>query len=169
MSDGQRKGKVSGAMGIIPIIAVVYLIHIYALYLVPGYSDRFPIEPQMFVNIGTALLVILCAIMFTPFITSMRYEGEEVIEVEPEYVVKEAPKPETITYPKKIPGYLYARTTIQISPYKKLIYRTVVGRSCLLCEKRKECYGKYRDRIPYAKFIKNVECEEGLRKIAAGG
>jgi hypothetical protein len=107
-------------------------------------------------------------------------DGEELLEVEPEVVEEEeteAPPirkaPETLVdsehgiveYPPQITGGIYSDTLIPVGGHKILKLRTIIARSCLICDKQVECWPKVRRVISKEDFKTNIECKGGLRRL----
>jgi hypothetical protein len=96
----------------------------------------------------------------------------EVVEVEPlEEEEVEPPKdlkmkkPRLIEYPKKVAGGVYGDTIIRVDPRTKLNLRTLLVRSCLICDRQGKCWEEVMDTIPRDKFMENIDCKKGLRKL----
>lgn len=100
----------------------------------------------------------------------------EVVEVEPiEEEEVEAPsalktkKPRLLEYPKKVPGGVYGDTIIRVDPRTKLNLRTLLVRSCLICDRQGKCWEEIMDTIPRDQFLENIDCKKGLRKLKGHG
>jgi hypothetical protein len=96
----------------------------------------------------------------------------EVVEVEPlEEEEFEPPKdlklkkPRLIEYPKKVPGGVYGDTIIKVDSRTKLNLRTLLVRSCLICDRQGKCWEEVMDTIPRDEFLENIDCKKGLRKL----
>ncbi len=94
----------------------------------------------------------------------------EIVEVEPE--VYEEPqkdallktkKPRLVEYPKKVPGGVYGDTIIRVDPRTKLNLRTLLVRSCLICDRQEKCWEEIQDVVSRDDFLDNIECKKGLR------
>ena len=100
----------------------------------------------------------------------------EIVEVEAiEEEEVEAPKdlktkkPRLIEYPKKVPGGVYGDTIVRVDPRTKLNLRTLLVRSCLICDRQGKCWEEVMDTIPRDVFLENVDCKKGLRKLKGHG
>jgi hypothetical protein len=107
-------------------------------------------------------------------------DGEELIEVETEVVEEEEMKapptkkaPETLVdtehgiveYPPQITGGIYSDTLIPVGRGNILKLRTIIARSCIICDKQVECWPKVRRLISKEDFKSNIECKGGLRRL----
>jgi|GEM_PF-1164081 len=107
-------------------------------------------------------------------------DGEELLEVEPEIVEDEevaAPPVKTVhqsledkehgivEYPPQITGGIYSDTLIPVGKGKILKLRTIIARSCLICDKQVECWPKARRVVSKEDFKSNIECKGGLRRL----
>jgi hypothetical protein len=107
-------------------------------------------------------------------------DGEELIEVVPETVEDEevqAPPVKTVhqsledkehgivEYPPQITGGIYSDSLIPVGKGKILKLRTIIARSCLICDKQVECWPKSRRLVSKEDFKSNIECKGGLRRL----
>jgi len=107
-------------------------------------------------------------------------DGEELLEVEPEYIEveivedeepSEIPPPAVkkdwglVEYPPQITGGVYADTLIPVGRGAILKLRTIIARACLFCDKQVECWPKSRRHISKEDFMFNTECKGGLRRL----
>ena len=107
-------------------------------------------------------------------------DGEELLEVEPEVVEDEdvaAPPVKTVhqsledkehgivEYPPQITGGIYSDSLTPIGKGKILKLRTIIARSCLICDKQVECWPKARRVVSKEDFKSNIECKGGLRRL----
>jgi hypothetical protein len=113
--------------------------------------------------------------------TGGEVDGEELVEVETEEQMEEeemaAPPlktaPETlidkeqgiIEYPPQITGGVYSDTLIPVGSRKLLKLRTIIARSCIICDKQMECWPKARRYVSKEDFKTNIECKGGLRRL----
>ena len=95
----------------------------------------------------------------------------EIVEAEPiEEEKEEVPsdlkmkKPKLIEYPKKVPGGVYGDTIVRVDAITKLNLRTLLIRSCLICDRQGKCWEAIQDTIPRDDFLANIECKRGLRE-----
>jgi hypothetical protein len=100
----------------------------------------------------------------------------EIVEAEPvEEEVEESDsvlktkKPRLIEYPKKVPGGVYGDTIVRVDPRTKLNLRTLLIRSCMICDRQGKCWEEIMDTIPRDEFLWNIECKRGLRKHKDAG
>jgi hypothetical protein len=96
----------------------------------------------------------------------------EIVEAEPvEEEEKKAPsdlmmkKPRLVEYPKKVPGGVYGDTIVRMDAITKLNLRTLLVRSCLICDRQGKCWEEIQDTIPRDDFLANIDCKRGLREI----
>jgi len=108
-----------------------------------------------------------------PIVVEAEIVEAEVIEVEEE---EKAPpkglkmkKPRLIEFPKKVPGGVYGDTIIRVDPRTKLNLRTLLVRSCMICDRQGKCWEEIMDSIPREDFLDNIECKKGLRKLRSHG
>jgi hypothetical protein len=100
----------------------------------------------------------------------------EIVEVEPLEEEKVEPpkdlktkKPRLIEYPKKVPGGVYGDTIVRVDPRTKLNLRTLLVRSCMICDRQGKCWEEIMDTIPRDDFLMNIDCKKGLRKLKGHG
>ncbi len=100
----------------------------------------------------------------------------EIVEVEPLEEEEVAPpkdlktkKPRLIEYPKKVPGGVYGDTIIRVDTRTKLNLRTLLVRSCMICDRQGKCWEEIMDTIPRDDFLMNIDCKKGLRKLKGYG
>ncbi|UCC41113.1 MAG: hypothetical protein JSV96_06715 [Candidatus Aminicenantes bacterium] len=99
----------------------------------------------------------------------------EVVEVEPLEEEVEPPKalktkkPRLIEYPKKVPGGVYGDTIVRVDPRTKLNLRTLLVRSCMICDRQGKCWEEIMDTIPRDDFLMNIDCKKGLRRLKGPG
>ncbi len=108
-----------------------------------------------------------------PIVVEAEIVEEESIEVEAEEVDSNKPlkvkKPKLVDYPKKVPGGVYGDTVVRVDPYTKLNLRTLLVRSCLICDRQDKCWQEIQDTISRDDFLGNIECKKGLRKLKGHG
>ncbi len=78
----------------------------------------------------------------------------------------EAAKPagkEVFEYPPKVSGGIYADSHIPVGEGKFLKLRTIIARSCLLCDEQGKCWDIVRTDMDQDFFQSNVDCKEGLK------
>ncbi len=95
----------------------------------------------------------------------------EIVEVEPEEyeepekdTILKTKKPRLVEYPKKVPGGVYGDTIVRVDPRTKLNLRTLLVRSCLICDRQEKCWEEIQDVVSRDDFLDNIECKKGLRK-----
>jgi hypothetical protein len=91
-------------------------------------------------------------------------EAIEVEEMEPKSSLK-MQKPTLVEYPKKVPGGVYGDTIVRVDPLTKLNLRTLLVRSCMICDRQGKCWDEFMDSIPQDEFLNNIDCKKGLRHI----
>jgi hypothetical protein len=93
----------------------------------------------------------------------------EVVEAEPREVEEDAvlktKKPRLVEYPKKVPGGVYGDTIIRVDPRTKLNLRTLLVRSCMICDRQGKCWEEIQDAISRDEFLENIDCKKGLRHL----
>lgn len=95
----------------------------------------------------------------------------EVVEAEPIEEEEEPPKglktkkPRLVEYPKKVPGGVYGDTIVRMDPITKLNLRTLLVRSCMICDRQGKCWEEIQDSITRDDFLSNIECKKGLRDL----
>lgn len=99
----------------------------------------------------------------------------EVVEAEPmdaeieEDAVLKTKKPRVVEYPKKVPGGVYGDTIVRVDPRTKLNLRTLLVRSCMICDRQGKCWEEIQDAIPRDEFLENIDCKKGLRHLKGEG
>jgi hypothetical protein len=95
----------------------------------------------------------------------------EIVEVEPEEyeepekdALLKTKKPRLVEYPKKVPGGVYGDTIVRVDPRTKVNLRTLLVRSCLICDRQEKCWEEIQDVVSRDDFLDNIECKKGLRK-----
>jgi hypothetical protein len=95
----------------------------------------------------------------------------EIVEVEPEEyeepekdTILKTKKPRLVEYPKKVPGGVYGDTIVRVDPRTKVNLRTLLVRSCLICDRQEKCWEEIQDVVSRDDFLDNIECKKGLRK-----
>jgi flagellar basal body-associated protein FliL len=73
-------------------------------------------------------------------------------------------KPKLVEYPKKVPGGVYGDTIIRVDYDTKLNLRTLLVRSCMICDRQDKCWEEVRAFLDRDKFLENIECKSGLRR-----
>ncbi len=94
-------------------------------------------------------------------------EAEIMEEVEEETQLK-TKKPRLIEFPRKVPGGVYGDTIVRVDPRTKLNLRTLLVRSCMICDRQGKCWEEIMDSIPRDDFLGNIECKKGLRRLKSG-
>lgn len=87
------------------------------------------------------------------------------VESQPEVVLatpKKEGKPEIVEYPEKVSGGIYADTHLPIGDGRFLKLRTLIARSCLLCEEHDKCFTLIRHDMSADGFNSNIDCKQGL-------
>jgi len=69
---------------------------------------------------------------------------------------------EIVEYPEKVSGGIYADTHLPIGDGKFLKLRTLIARSCLLCEEHDKCFTLVRQDMSAEGFDSNIDCKQGL-------
>ena len=85
----------------------------------------------------------------------------------PRYTATPVPaKPESnggiVEYPEKVSGGIYADTHLPIGDGRFLKLRTLIARSCLLCEEHDKCFTLVRQDMSADGFDSNIDCKQGL-------
>jgi hypothetical protein len=77
-----------------------------------------------------------------------------------------AAKPESnaniVEYPEKVSGGIYADTHLPLGDGRFLKLRTLIARSCLLCEEHDKCFTLVRQDMSADGFDSNIDCKQGL-------
>jgi len=71
-------------------------------------------------------------------------------------------RPDIVDYPEKISGGIYADTHLPIGDGRFLKLRTLIARSCLLCDEHDKCFAIVRHDMSAEGFNSNIECKQGL-------
>jgi hypothetical protein len=81
----------------------------------------------------------------------------------PEPPAKPAASREVFEYPPKISGGIYADSHIPVGEGRFLKLRTIIARSCLLCDEQGKCWDIVREDVEQDLFRSNIDCKEGLK------
>jgi hypothetical protein len=99
-------------------------------------------------------------------------EVVEVEAIEVEEIDSKSPlpvqKPKLVEYPKKVPGGVYGDTIIRVDPVTKLNLRTLLVRSCMICDRQGKCWDEFMDTVGRDDFLENIDCKKGLRQLRGG-
>jgi hypothetical protein len=71
-------------------------------------------------------------------------------------------KPRIVEYPEKVSGGIYADIHLPIGDGRFLKLRTLIARSCLLCEEHDRCFTLVRHEMDAEGFNSNIDCKQGL-------
>jgi hypothetical protein len=80
----------------------------------------------------------------------------------PEPLAKPAGR-EVFEYPPKVSGGIYADSHMPIGEGRFLKLRTMIARSCLLCDEQGKCWDIVRTDVDQEFFASNIDCKEGLK------
>lgn len=170
----------------------IILIILIAVLLVAAYPARAPVSQPTFSSAGMTPIPQTVPAGRGVIVTSGQplqtmneptvVEAEplvveaEVVEVEPIEVEEVEPpkdlktkKPRLIEYPKKVPGGVYGDTIVRVDPRTKLNLRTLLVRSCMICDRQGKCWEEIMDTIPRDDFLMNIDCKKGLRRLKGPG
>lgn len=171
---------------LIPIIAIVYTAWVVLLALDKTFGfakayEYFGFDTWLYLGSAIFIAFIVIMILFTPA-GKKEYEEEkeqeekapvtvEAVEstIEPGIPVfegadVESPEQEIIPdyniipYPKEVSGAIYADTFIPLNETDVLNMRSFIGRSCLLCDKKDECWENYKNTMTHDVFLSNIDC-----------
>lgn len=99
-------------------------------------------------------------------------EVVEVEAIEVEEIDADSPirpqKPKLVEYPKKVPGGVYGDTIVRVDPITKLNLRTLLVRSCMICDRQGKCWDEFMDTVGRDDFLENIDCKKGLRNLRGG-
>jgi hypothetical protein len=129
------------------------------------------VEPGMAV-VGTEMAAPpMNVVEAEPLVVEAEVVEAEPIEAEVEEIdeVLKTKKPRLIEYPKKVPGGVYGDTIIRVDPRTKFNLRTLLVRSCMICDRQGKCWDEIQDAIPRDQFLENIECKKGLRHLKGEG
>jgi len=90
-------------------------------------------------------------------------KGVPVAKAPVEETSKDGGKPEVVEYPEKTSGGIYADTHVPIGGGRFLKLRTMVARSCLLCDEQDNCYTLVRHSVSMGDFKSNIDCRDGFK------
>ncbi len=131
------------------------------------------VEPGMAV-VGTEVAApAMNVVEAEPLVVEAEVVEAEPIEAEVEEIsddeILKTKKPRIIDYPKKVPGGVYGDTIIRVDPRTKFNLRTLLVRSCMICDRQGKCWEEIQDAIPRDQFLENIECKKGLRHLKGEG
>ncbi len=72
---------------------------------------------------------------------------------------------EVLEYPPKVSGGIYADSHIPLGGGRHLKLRTLIARSCLLCDEQDRCWDIVRHDVDQDFFRTNIDCKEGLNIV----
>ena len=72
-------------------------------------------------------------------------------------------KAQIVEYPEKVSGGIYADTHLPIGDGRFLKLRTLIARSCLLCEEHDRCFTLVSHEMSAEGFNSNIDCKQGLK------
>jgi hypothetical protein len=119
--------------------------------------------PQSFEAAASAEMAVVEAEPIVVEAEIVEVEPEEYEEPEKDTLLK-TKKPRLVEYPKKVPGGVYGDTIVRVDPRTKLNLRTLLVRSCLICDRQEKCWEEIQDVVSRDDFLDNIECKKGLRK-----
>jgi hypothetical protein len=188
-SGGQEREGMSPALWLVPILAIIDLLYYFLLSM--GYDlPTFGLSMWAFnygsVGIQGALLVVLAVSHALDRRATAASDDEadesEVEEVEeapapkpkaaaaPKAPAPRAPEPpakpagrEVYEYPPKVSGGIYADSHIPFGDGRFLKLRTLIARSCLLCDEQGRCWDIVRTDVEQEFFRSNIDCKDGLK------
>ena len=70
--------------------------------------------------------------------------------------------PQIVEYPEKVSGGIYADSHLPMGDGRFLKLRTLVARSCLLCDEHDKCFTLVRHDMSAEGFNSNIDCKQGL-------
>ena len=73
---------------------------------------------------------------------------------------------EVFEYPPKVSGGIYADSHIPFGEGRFLKLRTMIARSCLLCDEQGKCWDIVRTDVDQEFFSSNIDCKEGLKIVS---
>ncbi len=124
------------------------------------------VEPGMAVVGSEVAAPAMNVVEAEPLIVEAEVVEAEPIEAEIEDdVLLKTKKPRLIEYPKKVPGGVYGDTIVRVDPRSKLNLRTLLVRSCMICDRQGKCWEEIQDAIPRDQFQENIECKKGLHHL----
>jgi hypothetical protein len=105
-----------------------------------------------------------------PLVVEAEIVEVEAIEVEEVEMTSSLrmQKPKLVEYPKKVPGGVYGDTIVRVDPITKLNLRTLLVRSCMICDRQGKCWEEFMDTVPRGDFLDNIDCKKGLRRLRGG-
>jgi hypothetical protein len=105
-----------------------------------------------------------------PLVVEAEIVEVEAIEVEEVEMTSSLrmQKPKLVEYPKKVPGGVYGDTIVRVDPVTKLNLRTLLVRSCMICDRQGKCWEEFMDTVPRGDFLDNIDCKKGLRQLRGG-
>lgn len=171
-----------GGILLFPAIGTLFLLLVIGMYL----------SPNLYLSMGMglsyswwnnmALVVLAIMLILTGLMHLMRTpqgateattsppdseapEATDETTVEPE----EEPEPgigeeRVVEYPQKITGAIYGDVLVRVDKGTKVKVRTLLARSCLLCDHQEKCYKEYGEYVDEDDFLANTECKRYLNK-----
>ncbi len=191
-SQGPEREGISPALWLVPILSIIDLLYYFLLsmgYDLPTFNQPMWIINYASVGIQGLLLVVLAGshAMDRRATAACEEEPEEAVTDE----VEEAPEPkarnvakaaaakapapkapeppaepagrEVFEYPPKVSGGIYADSHIPVGEGRFLKLRTLIARSCLLCDEQGRCWDIVRTDVDQDFFTSNIDCKEGLK------
>lgn len=146
-----------------PLLAIIVMLWVFLLHASPSLFHMFPfgITLGQWRIISLVLLALVLAAEGYTYMNVGEASGGSAEEAE----IK--PGKRTIEYPPKITGVIYADTYVTLSDSRDVKVRTMLARTCPLCENKDDCWEKTKGKISEDDFASNMECMEGLRELGA--
>jgi len=126
----------------------------------------------LFLMLPLAMVVIVMIVRGPSGVTAV--EAEEVYSEPSEDAQEEPPAEEApvtgdvVEWPSRITGAIYGDVSIPLGNGDALKLRTLLARSCLLCDNQGKCWEEWRDSLQMDDFLANADCKQGLKRLAAG-
>jgi hypothetical protein len=173
-------------------IGAIIMVALIGILFAMGLPSKSPVPEAAgsgeFTSITPAVPKSGVVVSSAPAVESPSQDSGDVVEAEPlvveaEIVEVEAieveeihtrsslkmQKAKLVEYPKKVPGGVYGDTIIRADPLTKLNLRTLLVRSCMICDRQGKCWEEFMDTVPRDEFLENTECKKGLRNIRGPG
>jgi len=147
-----------------PLVSIVVLVWVFFLHVSPSFYYTFP----MGISLGLWRIIAIAVLAIVLGAEAYHFYSMSVGPSEEEAVDGEGPvKKKTLEYPPKITGVIYADTYIPLGEAEDIKVRTMLARTCALCDKSEECWDKVKGKMEEEDFLSNMECKEGLRELGA--
>ncbi len=164
----------------ISILSLILLIWLFAIH----------VDPEIYEVYGAGIAlgswIVLSIILFILFILILGFslislpshetprdddkKDDSEVTMKAETGVASAPAPmpngpqdNIVDYPDKVSGVVYGDTFVPVGDGDTVKLRTMLVRSCMICDHQDACWDKVKGKMKRTKFLRNIDCKQGLK------